>query len=280
MSSRNIALTGIPRSGTTLCCNLLGQAADTVALFEPMPVHQLPVDHALAADVIADYFAQSRRELLEGGTASSQQVGGLVPDNPFGNERDASGQRVRQAHLGKITVDKPLSPQFTLVIKHNAAFTALLDVLALRFDCYAVIRNPLSVLASWNSVALPVASGRLPAGERLDPALAARLDEEPDVLERQLLLLDWLFARFGKMVPDERIIRYEEVVGSQGAALARITGVAVPPLPLRSRNSSALYDVQACARYAERLLAHPGPWRGFYQPDDVMAALAELQERA
>ena len=42
MSGRQLALTGVPRSGTTLCCRLLGMARGTVALFEPMDVAWLP----------------------------------------------------------------------------------------------------------------------------------------------------------------------------------------------------------------------------------------------
>ena len=42
MSGRQLALTGVPRSGTTLCCRLLGMARGTVALVEPMDVAGLP----------------------------------------------------------------------------------------------------------------------------------------------------------------------------------------------------------------------------------------------
>ncbi len=280
MKARDFILTGIPRSGTTLCCNLLGQAANTVALFEPMPVHELPLDRVAALATIADFFQRSRTSLLASGTAKSQQVDGQVPDNPFGGAVDGSGTRVRTAHLGDIRVDKPLPAEFTLVIKHNAAFTALLPTLVPAYACYAVIRNPLAVLASWNSVDLPVTRGRLPAGERLDPALSARLDGMADVLERQLHLLDWLFGQFDRCLPAKHIVRYEEVVSSNGASLAITTGVPVPSLPLRNRNANHLYDVQACRRQAERLRAHDGPWRRFYDNEDVRRALDALQAQA
>ncbi|WP_282276956.1 hypothetical protein [Stenotrophomonas sp. PS02297] len=276
MSGRNIALTGVPRSGTTLCCKLLGQAADTVALFEPMPVHELPLRREQAIAAVDAFFSASRRGLLESGKASSQQVGGQVPDNPFGSERGHSGPRVRMAHLGEIVVEKPLSAGFTLVVKHNAAFTALLPELGDAFDCYAVVRNPLAVLASWNSVDLPVAAGRMPAGERLDPALAARLDGEPEVLQRQLCLLDWVFGRFAAYVPTGRIIRYEEVVASEAGALAATTGVAVPRSELSNRNASALYDPEACRRYADGLSGQAGAWGHFYDASDIGNALDVL----
>ena len=162
------------------------------------------------------------------------------------------------------------------MVKHNAAFAALLPSLAEAFECLALVRNPLAVLASWNSVDLPVAQGHLPAGERLAPALAAALDAEASLLARQLLLLDWLFARFADALPRTRILRYEEVVESQGAALARASGIAIPTSELVSRNASRLYDAAACATFAAALRADAGAWRSFYDDDDIVAALAAM----
>lgn len=276
MKPRDLILTGVPRSGTTLCCDLLGRAGDTMALVEPMPVHALPLDHAEAVGSIRGFFRDSRDSLLRAGEAIGQQVGGRGPDNFFDDQRDARGLRVRKVGLGAVRVDKPLSPCFTLVVKHNAAFAALLPTLAESFECLALVRNPLAVLASWNSVDLPVARGRLPAGERLEPALATALDAQPDLLTRQLLLLDWLFARFARVLPRARILRYEDVVGSNGAALAQASGIALPAATLASRNASRLYDADACAAFAARLRADRGAWRGFYGEDEIMAALAAL----
>jgi len=139
-------------------------------------------------------------------------------------------------------VSKPLSQDFSLVIKHNAAFTALLPELAQRFECYCLVRNPLAVLASWNSVNLPVSTGRLPAGEHFDQALSRRLDAEPDLLERQLHLLDWLFGRFAAHLPAERILRYEDIVHSAGAALAACHLAAGAAAAAENQNASRLPD--------------------------------------
>lgn len=280
MSGRNIALTGVPRSGTTLACRLLGQAVDTVALFEPMDVAGLPPERGEALSQIAGFFDASRASLLGEGVAWSQQVGGQVPDNPFASSADAMGRRLHEAVLGQVRIDKPLSPGFTLVVKHNAAFTALLPELAERFETWAVVRNPLAVLASWHSVDLPVTRGRLPAGERLDPALARRLDAEPDRVARQLLILDWLFACYAQHLPASRVLAYEDVVATGACSLANATGVAVPSLVLEERNSSRLYDLAHCQRMAERLLADDGAWRSRYDDAAVLDVLAKLGERA
>ena len=254
----------------------MGKAGNTVALFEPMPVHLLPLDHGLAVEEVSQFFSASRSSLVTTGRAASYQADGQVPDNPFGESRGATGLRTRQVALGEIQVGKPLSADFTLVVKHNAAFTALLGVLVERFEAYAVIRNPLAVLASWNSVELPVRHGRLPAGERLDTELKRRLDGEPDRLARQIMLLDWMLGIFASVMPPDRIIRYESLVESQGQSLAELTRLAVPTLETSSRNSSVLYDAAACAGYAQRLRDSAGKWRYYYSDRDIAFALEGL----
>lgn len=280
MSGRDLVLTGVPRSGTTLCCRLLGQARGTVALFEPMEVLRLPSARMVALDEVGRFFAESRASLAADRSAWSQQVGGTVPDNPFASHRDGDGRRRHEAVRGRIVVDKPLSDDFTLVVKHNAAFTALLPELGQRYEVCAVVRNPLAVLASWHSVDLPVSQGRLPAGEHLDPLLARRLDAEPDRLARQLLILDWLFDRYQRWLPRTRVLAYEEVAADAGRPLAEAFGLELPSLPLRERNASRLYDVDVCERLAEALLADDGAWRSRYGDSDVAGLLQRLRQGA
>lgn len=278
MSPRNLALTGVPRSGTTLCCRLLGQAAGTVALFEPMDVAALPSARGAALDRIEAFYAEQRVSLASDGSAWSQQVDGRVPDNPFASERTADGQRRREAERGRIRLGAPVAPGFVLAIKHNAAFTALLPELAERFETCAVVRNPLAVLASWHSVDLPVAQGRLPAGEHFDRDLARRLDAEPDPVSRQLLLLDWLFVRYHDCLPQARVLAYEDVVASGGGVLAQAFGVDLAPQALHGRNANRLYSVDTCERLALRLQRDAGAWRTRYGDADVEALLRRMRD--
>lgn len=275
---RNLALTGVPRSGTTLCCHLLGLAPDTVALLEPMEVHRLPVgDRSAAVDTVSAFFAESRRSLLDDGTAWSEQHDGRVPDNPFASQRDGQGRRARAVSRGRIRVERPLTPSFTLAIKHPAAFTALLPELAARFDTVALVRNPLAALASWHSLDLPIARGRMPAAERLDPALGRRLTGIMDVVSRQLAILDWMFERYRRHLPPRALLRYEDMVATGGQALAMASGVPVPRVPLTERNASRLYDIALCERLASRLLADRGSWRGCYGDVDIDMLLKRMR---
>src|SRR3546814_16815912 len=83
MNARNIALTGVPRAGTTLACRLLGQCRDAVALFEPMAVLALPRAHDLALAQVLAFFADVRARVARDRTAPRKVSGGAVPDNLY-----------------------------------------------------------------------------------------------------------------------------------------------------------------------------------------------------
>lgn len=283
LNSADIVLTGIPRGGTTLACRLLGEAADTLALFEPMPVTSLPNEPVSAAAAVARYFSAVRERALREGRVPSKHRGGRVPDNPYGERASGQQQRPWLVEEGDIAVDKPLSAAFRLVIKHNAAFTALLPQLGERFAVVGIVRNPLAVLASWHSVDLPVSRGRLPAGEQLDPQLAQALAAQPDCLRRQILILDWFFERLQRWVPPSCLLRYEDVVASDGACLLRAVGAAVPKgavARLRSRNANTQYAAADIRSLALALHEHAEASLRLYAAADVDALAARLIQAA
>lgn len=273
MSGRDIALTGVPRSGTTLACRLLGQCRNTVALFEPMPVLTLPQEHGLALAQVLDFYRDVRTRIAREHNAPSKVRGGAVPDNLYA-EAGSDGRRQLQAHPGLLQVPADLPDDFTLVIKHNAAFTALLPKLAMQLDTFAIVRNPLAVIASWQSVDVPVQQGRVPAGERLDPQLAARLNASNDVLERQLRVLDWFFQQFHSHLPLQRVLRYEDIVASHGALLhARVGASGSADATLQAHNLASRRDPAAIETVRCALHEFPGAWRHWYEPAEIDAAL-------
>lgn len=280
---RDIALTGIPRGGTTLACHLLNGCPRTVALFEPMDVAGLPVaDRAAALGCVARFYGDVRNSLIRDGTAPSKQRDGIIPDNPF-TAADASGLRRLQTSPGKVHWPAPLTPGFDLAIKHNAAFAALLPELAQAYLTFAIVRNPLAVLASWNSVALPVGEGRLPVGERLDPVLARELARIPDHTRRQLRILEWFFSRFASALPADAILRYEDVVATHGAVLFARAGLqdpVAPSPPLSDRNADARRPASEVLRWRDALLVEGGTWMRWYTPDSVRRLAQRLLDHA
>jgi hypothetical protein len=250
----NVLITGLPRSGTTLVCELLNELPDTVALDEPTVT-----DHP--SSVIDDLLRQARESLLTRGRAVSTHVGGRVQAAKWSDEP----VRRPLADVGEIRIDKPLSPSFLLVVKHTGRFTAVLESLAARYRVYAVVRNPLGLLLSWQTVALPVADGHVSA-EQVDPDLAAALAQIPDRVDRQLHILDWFFERYRSLLPPASVIRYESIVSSGGRALSVVTSAAAAlDRGLENRNGRWL----GAPDLAERLLASDGAYWSFYTKESV-----------
>jgi hypothetical protein len=296
--SSNVLLTGVPRSGTTLTCYLLNKLPDTVALNEPMPVRKLGQfdHHDVICDAIDQFLEKTRSTLLKNGTAISKQVGGQVPDNPFANvypnfwhqlmnrlQRrrffgpSAEKGRRLQVTKGEIVIKKQLSSDFLLCIKHPAAFTALLKHLTTRFCCYAIVRNPLPVLASWNSCQMPVRNGHSPTAELFDPNLGHTLTVINDRFTRQLYLLSWYFQRYYDILPLENILRYEDIIASEGKALHTITSCASElHEALENRNKNPLYDRNLVHSLGTTLLKNDGAFWNYYSRASVEQLLEEM----
>lgn len=276
-AKRNVLITGIPRSGTTLVCSLLNKVPDVVALHEPMDVWDFAQyrDAAVLAGVVKKFCDDSRRSLREHGFAISKHVGGEIRDN---SAADQDGGRVRKTEHGKIFIDKPLAENFTLAIKHPLAFTALLGPLSQHFECLAVVRNPLAILASWNSLDwLKVKKGRAPIAEKLDAALAKNLSDQPGVIERQIQIVEWSFVRYRQFLPPQAVLKYEDLIATRARGLGEFfPAAAALDEDLVSRNLNKHYDRALMADLGQRLLAREGPLWNFYSKSNVEGLLTEI----
>jgi hypothetical protein len=283
-ADRNVLLTGLPRGGTTLACELLNGLPDVRALDEPMEPNKLlrdaarnggrSLDAGSIRDGIERFATEQRRSILDRGTALTLHVDGRVLGARLSDERDGDGLRMAMAQRSEIPVEPPASRGFTLVIKHPVAFTALLPILLERFPVYAIVRNPLAVLSSWESVPFPPREGRLGLRAIVAPGIASRLERTEDRVERQLMLLDWFFACYASGLPRERVMRYEDVVATGGAALAPIAREAGRlEVQLQSRNTAKVYDREHMRHMGKLLLENDGAYRIFYTPEEISEVL-------
>ena len=277
----NVVLTGLPRSGTTLACRLLNKLPDTVALHEPLsPGAFVGKD---APGELDKFFRRTRRMIRKEGKAPSKSVDGEIPGNAYeevapsgGGPRSHSSKK--EAMRSYLVVSKELKGGFSLVAKQPGLFSALLPALVGRFPCYAIVRNPLAVLASWNSVDHNVREGHSRGAELYDEELRRELASIDDRVGRQLRLLSWWYERLDTL-PRENILRYEALVASGGKALGTIvTSAKDLDEPLESRNQNPLYGREAMLRLGDRLLASEGGFWRFYPRRSVEELLAAAQE--
>jgi hypothetical protein len=281
---RNVLITGTPRSGTTLVCSLLNKLPDTVALHEPMNVWEFAEcrDGGAVGDLIENFCAETRKSLHEHGFAISKHVRGKIPDNVATDQVNRAGTRLRRTEHGRVDVDKPLSQNFTLAVKHPAAFSALLETLAKHFECYAIVRNPLATVASWNSLdRFPLKDGHSPIGEKLDVDLARGLAAQSDPIERQIHILEWFYDRFRRFLPESALIKYEDLIASRGRDLAKFFPAAAElEEDLTSKNVNKYYDRALMSDLGERLLRREGAIWNFYSKRDIESLLRDLSSSA
>lgn len=269
VAMRNIMLTGLPRSGTTLMCYLLNKIRDSVALHEPLPVQRLNTmgDNEIIAWIDA-FCEDQRRSIIKDRIAVSKSCFGRVPSNPLSDEQE-DGKRLRLITGKKIDIDNVSNATFSLHVKHPAFFTAKLGLLTKHYTCYASVRNPLAVILSWRSSGMSISKGRVPAAESSDSQLKTVLEAESSILQRQLILLDYFFASY-KTFLDGYIIRYEDIVSSRGKALELVCPDAhILNEDLACRNQRLVRVDPEAERIAEILTSRDSPCWSFYDRDDI-----------
>lgn len=218
-------ITGIPRSGTTLCCKLLNERPDCLALHEPLKPGNIPknvsTDEILS--VINKRFEQIQSDVLTTCMVETGDARGVSVDNPVSltksaNDDEGNVLRTKGGIRGKMEVPVEKRHAEYLFIKQNAMFAALIEPLKQQFDIACIVRNPVHVLLSWWTVDLPVNRGRIPGGESFDAQLSEALnDKSQSVFDRQIKIYQWFMDKF--LESGLPVIKYEDILTSGGAAL-------------------------------------------------------------
>jgi hypothetical protein len=213
--SRNVIVTGIPRSGTTLTAALIDGLPNAVCLNEPQwqvgRRFSDPVDYAkwLAGD-----FIQLRQKLLSGEPVQDRRsLEGAAPVTNYFSRQPGSGEVKNNFRLADFS--RPgLSSDFTLAVKHNGPYLAILKaIIDLRwFNIIAVVRHPVEVIASWRSLDLPISRGEMPGAAPYWPRLHELTAQPMDLLEKQVKIYDLMCRRIYNLREYMHILPYEELL--------------------------------------------------------------------
>ena len=276
MKTTDLIIAGLPRSGSTMTCHLLNKVPNVVALHEPMNPFAISLQEP--KDIVVEFkafFEHQRKSILENGFAKCKTTDGVIPTNSMGEFDAKSGRRIKLLNSDELKVDKPLDNNFLLAIKDPNFCAANLPWLKDHFQCFAIVRNPLSVLLSWNSVDMPCSDGYAPAAELYDKKLANLLRGEPDKFSRQIYLLMWHFEQYISHVDPQNIIQYENVIASGGKALRVVhPNAEILNEPLHSKNNNHLYDAALKSMLADKLLAvGDAPFWRFYTNKQILGLL-------
>ena len=241
----DLIITGLPRSGTTLAAAIIDQTPDALCLSEPESHVELMTNASDAEDFVArlgQEFDAVRRTILAGGSVLDRRRADGAPVTNYFTDPAPDGRRETTFTLRDIA--RPgLSADFVLGVKHNALYAAVLPeiVRSERFRVIAIVRDPVALLMSWQSLDLPISRGRLPAGERFWPELAALAQRELDLIDKQARIADLLFSRFAHSSDRITVIPYEVFVNDP----ARLLKAAAVRPPMYSQISPVVRRMPA-----------------------------------
>jgi hypothetical protein len=279
MAADSLIVTGIPRSGTTLVCSLISQMRNAYCLSEPMEVDGY-IRQAASADEfllkVSEFFEQQRRQIIESGAALNRaDRSGDLSSNYF--RRNGSGQIEDESLIASVQVDVE-NDDFTLAVKHNAHFLAVLPrLIALgRYQVFSVIRHPVPTILSWQSLRLPVSSGRLPAAENLWPAVREIAQSPRELMVKQVLLYETLMTRILECRQGVHIISYEKLVADPAQLCVLMNQSYRKPVTLNSQNENKHYDWSKAEALKEALTAYAPNTMSVYPRLDDTGARAQL----
>jgi hypothetical protein len=266
----NCIITGLHRSGTTLICHLLNRLPNVVALDEPMDVSKFRnASKSQIIDTLHAFFLSQRNQIQLTKQARSKSMGGIVPPNQL-SDISESGVRISVVDSFIMDVTNVSTENFHLYVKHPAVFTAMLPLLEKHFPCVVSIRNPLSILLSWMNTDFAVSRGRAPAAEMIDIDLKKKLDSHDDILDRQIILLNYFFERY-TVCEEITILRYEDIVSSSGHALSSIEANALHlNEDLTCRNKREISSNPKASVVAEKLLNSNNACWNYYSHSDIL----------
>ena len=266
----NIILLGAPRSGTSLLTSLLHNPPSFVCLSEPLQIDVLTKRCLTPTEFVENFvaFISEIREDIQCGRAIKNRIdpntGALAENYIARHKHNVNGWVTQSAfEWRRQTLPIPRS-RFHLLVKRNAPLIAVIEHLVKREDLTVIgmLRDPVSTILSWRSLDLPISRGHLHSAERISWKLR-NLVQEPDLLLRQVRLLNWIFERIMTYLPPHAIICYEDFVDAPRHTI-EATGLTLSRRvsQLESRNSNAYYNYSEAediwntiARHAPNILA-------------------------
>jgi len=255
MTGQNLAITGLPRSGTSLLCKLLNAEANIAAINEPEEVFRIflrqwwELRHKSdkhRAEQVRNYYQQLRSSLLAGQTIANK----VADDTRITDQRKAWRPEVGNAE------------DFVLITKNTLVYTCNIDTLhQCEIQTTALVRHPYDSIASWQSSKQPnlahLRKGELVAAKRSAPAsfsaaqlaLLKELERQPIAsLARLCLVWNFLVTQYLERQELVNILSYESLVSDPAAAVGSVLPDRTTVVAKSDSLDIRTYDVEAAER--------------------------------
>ncbi len=258
---RDLIITGVPRSGTTLVAALVDGLQESLCLSEPDWEHEALLEitdrSAYVAQIGRD-FDMVRETILAGGSVTDRRSrDGSPVTNYFRLQKVNLLNRFRfqltEWGFRKVPVSRlHLSPDFMLGIKQNEPFAAVLPELTAepRFRVLAVVRHPVPTLLSWRAInIIPMLNRRiLPDLQTFWPEALEIQVGPTDVLEKQARILNLLLDRFLQYRDRLMLVRYEDLISNQELICSLLGRPLMRPVAVKNSNRNPVYNLDELAQ--------------------------------
>ncbi len=216
---KSIAVTGMPRGGTTLLGCMINSLENSYCISEPMAIeeqlHQ-SVSPAELLEKVRSYFKELRGRILTTGRALNR-VG--KDGRPVTNYFKRIGDKAIELDYHETEEAVSVRDEnFFLAVKHNAHFLSILPFLCSAPDIsvIGILRHPIPTILSWRSLELPISRGRLPSGEKFWLELSEIVQSDRDLLLKQVMIYELIAARLMVFRKQIHLFYYESLVRNPG----------------------------------------------------------------
>lgn len=269
---RSIAVTGMPRGGTTLLGSLINSLENSYCISEPMAVEEQLQLSATPEDFLGrmrTFFEEQRIQILSTGKAMNR-IGkdGRPVTNYF---RRTDNKLIVNEYIEAEEAVTVRDANFTLAVKHNAHFLSILPLLCSAPDIsvIATIRHPIPTILSWRSLDLPISKGRLPSGEKFWPELLEVASSDRDILLKQVMIYELITSRLLAYRERIHLLCYESLVHDPGQLSALLQQQFRESATFQSRNRSKEYNWEEIREISAVLHAHAPNALRLYSIDDL-----------
>ncbi len=248
MILKNILITGIPRSGTSLFASLIAKNQDAVVFSEPdwlKSIRNISQDSSQFTQNLLLQISQLRLDIEKNKPLALKinRKDGSLPSNYY--LRNNHGEVITQKTESKVVLESSAANN-PFYIKSNAQFTACIkDLLkSNQFKIVCIIRSPIACIMSWRSLQIPVSSGNMKIAEKYSLSFKEMISQKVSILSKQVAIIDWFYKSFHEYSKYIELVKYEELISDTSNVIKRITLSEPTSIPeLNSKNSSKHYDL-------------------------------------
>ena len=214
--SKDIIITGIPRSGTSYMCSILNEVKNTVVINEPNEVFQLMHN---ASDVSLKKYYEVVRERIK----HNLPIKNKIVDGKF--IEDTNIIDTFSEYMPDVDAD-----DFLLGTKNTLIYLSALEKLKLQFQnatIIACVRHPVDTIASWANVSFPHIRNveydfLLDYSNKDGKKAINRVLQKKKLSQRYAMWWDYLAKIIHKNSSNIVIVRYEDMVVDPQATVNKV----------------------------------------------------------